>query len=106
MLYGVLEGFPLALNAVLHLVAQLLIHSEVLYLQLTVPLLLRVDEFGRHMILEWILAVALGCMRHRLVQELVLLRLLVEEWVVTFLVVWQLCCLGDLVVRFYHHRLR
>ena len=64
MLYRVLKGFSLALNAILHLVAQLLIHSEVLYLQLTVSLLLCVDEFGWHTVLERILAVAMGCMRY------------------------------------------
>ena len=62
MLYRVLQGFSLALNAILHLVAQLLIHSEVLYLQLTVSLLLCVDEFGCDTVLERILAVTMGCM--------------------------------------------
>ena len=101
MLNGVLKGFALALDATLHLASQLLIHSEVLYLQLTVSLLLCVDEFGWHTVLKWILAVV-GGVRYRLVQELVLLRLLIEEWIVTFLTVWQLSCLGDLVVRLGH----
>ena len=55
--------------------------------------------------LEWILAVVV-CMRYRLVQELVLLRLLIEERVVTFLTIWQLSCLRDMVVRLGHGRLR
>ena len=101
MLNGVLKGFALALDATLHLASQLLIHSEVLYLQLAVSLLLSVDEFGWHTVLKRILAVV-GGVRYRLVQELVLLRLLIEEWIVTFLTVWQLSCLGDLVVRLGH----
>ena len=101
MLNGVLKGFALALDAILHLASQLLIHSEVLYLQLTVSLFLSVDEFGRHTVLKRILAVV-GRVRYRLVQELVLLRLLIEERVITFLAVWQLRCLGDLVMRLSH----
>ena len=101
MLNGVLKGFALALDAILHLTSQLLIHSEVLYLQLTVSLFLSVDEFGRHTVLKRILAVV-GRVRYRLIQELVLLRLLIEERVITFLAIWQLSCLGDLVMRLGH----
>ena len=101
MLNGVLKGFALALDAILHLASQLLIHSEVLYLQLTVSLFLSVDEFGWNTVLKRILAVV-GSVRYRLIQELVLLRLLIEERVITFLAIWQLSCLGDLVVRLSH----
>ena len=101
MLNGVLKCFALALDAILHLASQLLIHAEVLYLQLTIPLLLCVDEFGRHTVLKRILAVVIRVW-YRLVQELVLLRLLIEQRVLTFLAVWQMSCLGDLVVRLSH----
>ena len=104
MLNGVLKGFSLALNAILHLGSKLLIYSEVLYLQLTVSLLLCIDEFGWDAVLERILAVV-RCMRYRLVQELVLLRMLIEERVVTFLAIRQLSCLGDMVVGLGHGRL-
>ena len=59
MLNGVLKCFALALDAILHLASQLLIHAEVLYLQLTIPLLLCVDEFGWHTVLKRILAVVI-----------------------------------------------
>ena len=48
LLDRMLKRFPLLLDALLHLVSQLLIDSEVLHLQLHVALLLSVDQVRKH----------------------------------------------------------
>ena len=52
VLNGVFEGLTLTLDAAFHLPAQLLIDLEILDLELGVPLFLRIDELGRHVVLR------------------------------------------------------
>ena len=48
MLNGMLQCLALALDAVFHLFAELLIHFEILDLQLAISLLLRIDKLSGH----------------------------------------------------------
>ena len=87
------EGLALTLDAAFHLLSQLLIHFEVLDLQLAIPLLLRINEFRGHLELHLGVVIQVAQVRYAFV------HILVESWLLSELlsrlglIVWQMCIL-------------